>query len=94
MSRYIDADKLVRELQSIKVTFGSGNGMVEGGLEIAISTTNAQPTADVWENARAKIIHAGGKGVTQWFECSECGTPVDLKDNFCKCCGADLRMED
>ena len=49
------------------------------------------PTADVRENVKGHIAHAGGKGVTQWFECSECGTPVDITDNFCRCCGADMR---
>lgn len=49
------------------------------------------PTADVRENVRGHIVHAGGKGVTQWFECSECGTPVDITDNFCRCCGAEMR---
>lgn len=46
--RPIDADALTRELKSIKTTFGSGNGLVEGGLEIAISTTNAMPTIGEW----------------------------------------------
>lgn len=46
--RLIDADALTRELKSIKTTFGSGNGLVEGGLEIAISTTNAMPTIGEW----------------------------------------------
>lgn len=46
--RQIDADALTRELKSIKTTFGSGNGLVEGGLEIAISTTNAMPTINQW----------------------------------------------
>lgn len=46
--RPIDADALTRELKSIKTTFGSGKGLVEGGLEIAISTTNAMPTISEW----------------------------------------------
>lgn len=46
--RQIDADALTRELKSIKATFGSGNGLIEGGLEIAISTTYAMPTVNQW----------------------------------------------
>ena len=42
--RLIDADALVRELNSIRVTFGSTNGLVEGGLNIAVSTANRIPT--------------------------------------------------
>ena len=85
--RLIDADALVRELISIKATFGSGNGLVEGGIEIAISTTNAQPTvspdmAQVLsyecgkaERKRGRWIHDGydiPHGV-DWMHCSVCG---------------------
>ncbi|MBR4472492.1 MAG: hypothetical protein IKS55_02535 [Oscillospiraceae bacterium] len=42
--RLIDADVLVRELNSIRVSFGSTNGLVEGGLNIAVSTVNGMPT--------------------------------------------------
>ncbi len=52
--RLIDADALIRELTSIKKTFGSGNGLVEGGIEIAISTINAQPTVDAVERKKGK----------------------------------------
>ena len=42
--RCIDADALVRELNSIRASFGSANGLVEGGLNIAVSTVNGRPT--------------------------------------------------
>ena len=42
--RLIDADALVRELNSIRASFGSANGLVEGGLNIAVSTVNGSPT--------------------------------------------------
>lgn len=54
MARYIDADVLIRELTSIKSTFGSGSGMIEGGLGVAISTVNNIPTADVAPVVRCK----------------------------------------
>ncbi len=44
--RAIDADALIRELTSVKVTFGSSNGLVEGGLSIAISMVNNAPTVE------------------------------------------------
>ena len=53
------------------------------------------PTADVRENVRATKVISGGsansKGTTLWFICSECKMPVDITDNFCKHCGADMR---
>ena len=42
--RLIDADALVRELTSIRASFGSANGLVEGGLNIAVSTVNGRST--------------------------------------------------
>lgn len=42
--RLVDADALVRELNSIRASFGSANGLVEGGLNIAVSTVNGRPT--------------------------------------------------
>ena len=84
--RLIDADALIRELKGIKVTFGSGNGLVEGGIEIAISTTNAQPTVDAVERKRGKwspvdSYSASGGDEKAWevqgnpiafYYCSEC----------------------
>ena len=40
----IDRDALVRELTSIRASFGSANGLVEGGLNIAVSTVNGRST--------------------------------------------------
>ena len=90
--RLIDADALVRELISIKATFGSGNGLVEGGIEIAISTTNAQPTvspdmAQVLSYECGKAERKRGRWIKQmdelawWYECSVCGD-YPLKDAY------------
>ena len=94
--RLIDADALVRELKSIKVTFGSGNGLIEGGLEIAISTANSQPTIEP-ERKKGKwqITDAYPHNVY----CSECHKRFaqthwavwedgSLPRNFCPNCGS------
>ena len=56
---------------------------------------NELPSADVRENVRAEKSISGGiancNGATCWFECSACGGSVDISDNFCKHCGADMR---
>ena len=50
---------------------------------------------NVRENIRAeKVIskHWINYITTRWFECSVCGQAVDLGDNFCKNCGADMQQ--
>ena len=94
--RLIDADALIRELKGIKVTFGSGNGLVEGGIEIAISTTNAQPTVDAVERKRGRWIPIakGERGYSAGdFRCSVCGDPCKCYHltNYCPNCGARMR---
>lgn len=100
--RFIDADALIRELKGIKVTFGSGNGLVEGGIEIAISTTNAQPTVDAVERKRGEWIEENRRPKSMMFYCSECHrTAYDPQNHhggqkrcryaFCPNCGADMR---
>lgn len=99
--RLIDADALIRELTSIKVTFGSGNGLVEGGIEIAISTTNAQPTVDAVKRKRGEWIEENRRPKSMMFYCSECHrTAYDPQNHhggqkrcryaFCPNCGAEM----
>ena len=105
--RLIDADALIRELTGIKKTFGSGNGLVEGGIEIAISTTNAQQTVDAVERKRGRWIDLDSdRERYDDVMCSNCKktfmvdayrwcdigfTVDDLK--FCPNCGAEMRGE-
>ena len=91
MSRYFDADEAKRQLQ--KATMGQCDVM-----KVFLNTMyriDKIPTADVRENVKATKVISGGsansKGTTLWFVCSECKMPVDITDNFCKHCGADMR---
>ena len=94
--RQIDADALVRELTSIKVTFGSGNGLVEGGLSIAISATNGMPTVEPQRKKGRWILTDFPD--EQTYKCSECGeywifiegTPADNGAKYCPNCGAEM----
>lgn len=89
MSRYIDAEqmKTIKSIQSANFN----------KIETIIEWIDEQPTADVRENVRAEKSISGGMansdGVTCWFECSACGGSVDISDNFCRHCGADMRGE-
>ena len=38
----------------------------------------------------AKRRVGGNWGRTHWYECSNCGCPVDQADNYCKACGVEL----
>ena len=53
--------------------------------------------ADVRENVKSEKVISGGSadsdGATLWFRCSACDGSVDISDNFCKHCGADMRGE-
>ena len=83
MSRYIDRYKTIDALQR------SDKDPIDVLFE--------QPDADVRENVKAEKSISGGMancdGATCWFECSACGGSVDISDNFCKHCGADMRGE-
>lgn len=99
--RAIDADALIRKLTSVKVTFGSGNGLVEGGLGIAISEAHNMPTIDP-ERKKGKWYKPTGMmppEFTGQYRCSECDE-LALRDwkhhkqeltRYCPNCGA--RME-
>lgn len=41
-----------------------------------------------------KWIATSGNGVTCWYECSECHHAGDLKDKFCRNCGAKMSSDE
>ena len=87
MSRYIDADKLKQHYAWIRYADSETADLFDNIID-------QQPTADVRENVMAeKVISKHGINdiTTRWFECSICGQAVDLGDNFCKNCGANMK---
>lgn len=86
--RYIDADKLIDDIRPFaEYDSNRSNKDWVRRFEIAI---DAQPTADVRDDATAHKVVRGGErdGSTCWFECDNCGLAVDISDVFCKHCGA------
>ena len=81
MARYIDADKLIADIQQ---------GVKFGQLTIT-EIISKQPTADVRENVHGEWVPAGG-GL--WM-CNKCGYVVEPYNNtpFCHNCGVDMRKE-
>ena len=104
MSRYIDADKLQKELASM---WYESNISVTG---ISVSELiDEQPTADVRENVKGRWVEVVDRtemydkeGVKTWgmlFQCNQCGFVLNAIEghtgqyNYCPNCGADMRGE-
>ena len=88
MSRYIDADRLRKDILGLPNCYNGFSDTYDKAL--IIDRIDEQPTADVRENATAHKVVGGGErdGATCWFECDKCGLAVDIGDVFCKHCGA------
>ena len=107
MSRYIDADKLIKEIKErITAAIEWGKNAETDDIKVraeqAIATfcevsltAKKISTADVRKNIKAQKVIGGGErdGATCWFECSHCHGTVDIEDAYCKHCGAVLEYE-
>lgn len=99
MARYIDADKLLEELQEeldfkTPMYTGEQNEFFDRGLKCAIGDVKRQPTADVVEVKHGYIIEHQGTEDDYCCECSVCGThEVSLGDKYCSECGAKLNED-
>ena len=80
MSRYIDADALIRKIQE---------GHKFGSLTITELISKC-PTADVVEVVHGEWIDKGEDYMIRWT-CSNCGRRDTHIYNFCPNCGADMR---
>ena len=89
MARYIDADRLVKNIAAI----GDMRKLSTKTVGIAIDDT---PTVDVVEvkHGRWKKIHVTLLGKIELYnlECSECGTVGE--GNYCHNCGAKMDRKD
>lgn len=98
MSRYIDKDKLIADLQTDK-------WIVKNSLKYVLQDINEQPEADVVEVKHGKCIKNTpnpdkmvefhklgiGKGMSVnsiFWTCSECGEWISPRNNYCPNCGA------
>lgn len=79
MSRYIERDKLINELQHLP----EQERLEFMGVYDCVKTT---PTADVVE-----IKHGEWNRTTSDYECSKCNYPMDYITPYCPYCGADMR---
>lgn len=101
MSRYIDADNLIKKMQERYNDLSSGDGYYDHftqGYEDALSTVENEPTADVQEVRHGKNIC---EDYPSLFECSLCGwydndttTGNTSVYNYCPNCGAKIDLEE
>lgn len=81
MSRYIDADELLK-----KAIYP----FIELDMKVVtVEDIKSAPTADVKPIIRGKWICASGSCAV----CNKCNRLNEMYDNFCKHCGADMREE-
>lgn len=83
--RYIDADKLMRDIDEYHLSDGKFQHWIE-----------VQPTADVRENVHGEwqygTYYVQGREEKWLFpNCSICHKEFDKEYNFCPNCGADMR---
>ena len=96
MSRYIDADELIKTISSTKFTSLGANDILVTCCQIVIDNA---PTADVRENVKGEWIEKKpmnfGKCVNGFgsiFICSVCGEEISCcTTKYCPNCGADMR---
>ena len=54
---------------------------------------NRLPTAEPKRETTTLRIGRTRNSVTMWYECAECGEPVDQEDAFCRRCGRGIIHE-
>ena len=89
MSKYIDADELVKALLILEEM--QADSMVQKGVGRAIRHVRMFPAADVRENEYSHKVWCpdGSKDL----QCAECRAFVDLEDKYCHECGRILLSE-
>ena len=88
MSRYIDADAVLKHFDSAEQI---GFGIIE--TQLAKELIQDAPTADVVEvvHGEWKLNNLNGFKI---YDCSNCGIHMEARWNYCPHCGADMRGGD
>lgn len=89
MSRYIDAERLLKALNCFK-NDEHRNEQFLNGIRTAISQVEWQPTADVEEVKHGEWLENGAN-----YKCSYCGnTEPYCTDAYCRMCGTKMNKEE
>ena len=98
MSDYIEREDAVNLIKK----WADGYSYIEVPTKYALEEVSKIPTADVAPIRHGKwiphieedYIGEGQYGYIELLKCSECGTLVPNKRNFCHHCGAKMRCDD
>jgi rubrerythrin len=94
MARYIDAEELTEEIESLSVMLG-GENVFKTAKKSVLRIIDEQPTADVEEVKHGEwieIIKDIGRGRTLIkYQCNKCDVYTAKELNYCPNCGADMR---
>ena len=88
MSRLIDADALIHELNN---SHYPGAPYIDAGISIAIGKVCDAPTIEP-ERKIGEWKHISD-GYVDIYECDQCGKKEDYERNYCPDCGAYLKKE-
>ena len=96
MRRYIDADKLINELEPVVKSAAFKNRNIRSNVNKCWEIVNNQPTADVRENVRGEwrttyLDHVAMGERPKILYCSVCNQCIAYPTNFCPNCGASMR---
>ena len=97
MSRYIDADNLIKKMQERYNDLLNKDGCYDNftqGYGDALSTVENEPTADVQKVRRGKWIVDEDGGVVICSECGEEHMWNDFRPPYCDMCGAKMEYDE
>ena len=87
MSRYIDVDAVVWEIEKDKC----GLEDYDSALDVAIAEIKTFKAADVVEVVHGEWVVCDAPPPTWWYECSICHKAGNVEYNYCPNCGAEMR---
>lgn len=97
MTRYINADALIDNLNDLTVQVKQSAETWEVDLQVLVRSIQNCETADVRPNVRGKWVETESVfHVEKIYKCSECGHEAWGESectDFCGGCGADMRGE-
>ena len=104
MSRYIDADALLKDFEAYLFDLADEQESISKSARLSlikwcIDQAKTQPTADVREHIRGEWKEIDGDSgiwacpICGWTISLPTGNPQGQRCNFCQYCGSDLRAE-
>lgn len=87
MARYIDADELIAEIKSLKISLSGKDIFIDRAKESVLRVIDEQPTADVEEVKHGEWDYIA---THDCFSCNICKFDSDVAMKYCGRCGAKM----